>query len=62
MCQESAEEEGAGEETFGDPVKCYVGGELAQSGGKVTLYGYGGCSRGLPEGTGIKTCVRYMLV
>jgi hypothetical protein len=30
---------------------------LPQSSGKVTGYGYGGCNRGLPEGTWIKTCV-----
>ena len=46
-----------GEETFGDPTHCYAGGELEQSGGKVTIYGYGGCNRGLPEGTWIKACV-----
>jgi len=47
----------AGEETFGDPLKCYVGGTVASAGETATIAGYGGCNQGLPAGTWIKVCV-----
>ena len=46
-----------GEEEFGDPIRCYVGGGIVNENGYVTIFGYGGCNRGLPEGTWLKTCV-----
>jgi YD repeat-containing protein len=46
-----------GEETFGDPIHCYVGGEIVNENGYVMISGYGGCNQGLPEGTWLKTCV-----
>jgi len=49
--------EGSGEETFGDPVHCYVGGDMSQSNGKTIIDGYGGCNQGLPAGSGLKVCV-----
>jgi len=57
-CEEGqCDTEGPGEETFGDPVHCYVGGSIASEGDKGFLYGYGGCSQGLPQGTWIKVCI-----
>jgi YD repeat-containing protein len=48
---------GPGEETFGDPIKCYAGGTVVSSNEEATIAGYGGCNRGLPAGTWIKICV-----
>ncbi len=54
---EVAEEEGPGEETFGDPFKCYAGGTMVSVKEHATINGYGGCNQGLPAGTWIKVCV-----
>jgi hypothetical protein len=60
-CQEEggcgAEGEGPGEETFGDPIHCYVGGEVFATGSTGFVNGVGGCSQGLPQGTWITGCV-----
>jgi hypothetical protein len=61
--QQCSEEGGCGaempgEETFGDPIHCYVGGEILPSEhDKGLINAYGGCSQGLPEGTWIKACI-----
>ncbi len=61
QCQEEGGcgAEGPGEETFGDPTHCYVGGQAsAETGsGGAGISGYGGCNKGLPAGTWIYTCV-----
>jgi DNA-binding beta-propeller fold protein YncE len=54
---EGGVEEGPGEETFGDPTHCYVGGQLIEADGKAIIDGSGGCSQGLPAGSWIKVCV-----
>jgi YD repeat-containing protein len=52
------EGEQPGEETFGDPIHCYVGGQLVQEEGRIAgIIGYGGCDEALPKGTFIKVCV-----
>jgi YD repeat-containing protein len=51
------EEEARGEEEFGDPMKCYVGGNAFEIGDKAVLNGYGGCNQGLPAGTWIYVCL-----
>jgi YD repeat-containing protein len=49
--------EGPGEETFGDPVHCYVGGSAeVEDGGYGLIAGYGGCNQGLPQGTWLYVC------
>jgi hypothetical protein len=55
MCVEP--EEGPGEETFGDPVHCYVGGKTVVEGDQASVFGDGGCNEGLPMGTWIYACV-----
>ncbi len=49
--------EGPGEETFGDPVHCYVGGTTTTEGHKAGVFGQGGCNEGLPAGTWLYVCV-----
>jgi YD repeat-containing protein len=46
-----------GEETFGDPVHCYVSGRTVVGGNDFGVFGDGGCSEGLPQGTWIYVCV-----
>ena len=48
---------GPGEEEFGDPMRCYVGGHAYEFGDKAVLDGVGGCHQGLPEGTWIYACL-----
>jgi hypothetical protein len=49
-------EEGAGQETFGDPVHCYVGGTPMIGEESLGVAGYGGCNQGLPQGTWLYVC------
>ncbi len=51
------EEEARGEEEFGDPMRCYVGGNAAEYKDKAGLDGYGGCNQGLPAGTWLYVCL-----
>jgi len=51
------EGEGPGEETFGDPVHCYVDGTTVVDGNRAAVFGDGGCSEGLPEGTWLYVCI-----
>ncbi len=46
-----------GEEEFGDPMRCYVGGRADEIGDKAVLSGVGGCHQGLPAGTWIYVCL-----
>jgi hypothetical protein len=46
-----------GEEEFGDPYKCYVGGTTVADGDQGSISGYGGCNHGLPQGTIIVVCI-----
>jgi hypothetical protein len=48
---------GPGEEEFGDPMRCYVGGRTDEIGDKAVLNGVGGCHQGLPAGTWIYACL-----
>jgi hypothetical protein len=45
-------------ETFGDPMHCYVEGQMVEDGKNADISGYGGCHQGLPAGTWLKVCIR----
>jgi hypothetical protein len=47
---------GPGEETFGDPVHCYIGGTPMVGEEVLGVAGYGGCNQGLPQGTWLYVC------